>query len=62
MGDNTEATWFNKEEPTLTEIKNLLVGLQTLISKVLVENQNLKEELSQLKASALIHKDTTSIK
>ena len=51
MADNTEATWSNEEEPTLTEIKNLLVGMQTSVSKILVENQNLKEELSELKAA-----------
>ena len=51
MAANTEATWSNEEEPTLTEIKNILVGLQTSISKILIENQSLKEELSQLKAS-----------
>ena len=47
---NTESTWSNEEEPPLTEIKNILVGLQTSISKILIENQSLKEELWQLKA------------
>ena len=51
MAANSEATWSNEEEPTLTEIKNIMVGLQTSISKILIENQSLKEELSQLKAS-----------
>lgn len=51
MAANTEATWSSDKEPTLTEIKDILVGLQKSVSKILIENQSLKEELSQLRAS-----------
>ncbi|XP_078368812.1 uncharacterized protein LOC144652611 [Oculina patagonica] len=51
MAANTEATWASDKEPTLTEIKDILVGLQKSVSKILIENQSLKEELSHLRAS-----------
>lgn len=41
VADN-KVTWSNEEEPTLTEIKNILVGLQTSVSKILIEIRTLK--------------------
>ena len=41
------------EETNLAEIKALLLEIQNTVSTLLTENQSLKEELSELKASLI---------
>jgi len=50
MADN-ETTVTSQEEPTLLQLRDILTDLQESVAVILKENINLKEELSQIKAS-----------
>lgn len=50
MADN-ETTVASQEEPTLLQLRDILTDLQESVAVILKENINLKEELSQIKAS-----------
>lgn len=41
----------SEEEPSLREIKNLLISIQASVSGIFKENQDLKKELADLKNS-----------
>ena len=40
-----------EKEPTLSQIRDMLRDLQKSVAAILKENNNLKEELSQIKSS-----------
>ena len=49
MADSCDDTSLN--EPSLTDIKEMLVGIQTTVTTILQENQQLQQELKELKAA-----------
>ena len=42
---------FEEQEPSLRDIKNLLVNIQTTVASISRENKELKQELTDLKNS-----------
>ena len=64
MADQEEKdSLFSEKEPTLLEIKDLLVSIQATVSKISLENQVLKKELTELKDSmAFNEKELQDIK
>ena len=46
-------------EPNLLEIKSLLLQIQNTVLMLVTDNQSLKQELSELKASIIANKRTT---
>ena len=48
--DQAEAAQF-QEEPTLTQLRDMLADLQNSVSTILRDNNNLKEELAQIRMS-----------
>ena len=59
MAEKEEQETEPEEETNLAEIKALLMEIQNTVSTLLTENQSLKEELSELKASLIANKRTT---
>ena len=59
MAENEEQETEPEEETNLAEIKALLMEIQNTVSTLLMENQSLKDELSELKASLIANKRTT---
>jgi len=49
--DNSDTACGKEDEPSLREIKNMLVNIQATITSIVDENKNLKKELAELKAS-----------
>ena len=49
MADSCDDTSLH--EPSLTDIKEMLVGIQTTVTTILQENQQLQQELKELKAA-----------
>ena len=60
MAEKEEQETEPEEETNLAEIKALLMEIQNTVSTLLTENQSLKEELSELKASLIANKRTTN--
>ena len=51
MADNQAGATQFQEEPTPTQLRDMLTDLQNSVSTILRKNNNLKEELAQIRAT-----------